>query len=428
MSTDPSPTRLERLLKRLSDRLGVDVAHYGPHLTWYLIGHAATVVRSLVTSILLAYLLTRDELGQLRYVIAVFGVMNIFGVPGLQGIALLAAAKKQHGTIHDVIRTSVRWSLLGAAALLAWGAYKLFQHDQVVGLSLGLAALLFPLSVYGNFGYPVLQGQEKARTINLLTVVHSLTVALFVILFAWLNTGPLGLTFAVLGTDALFKALLTRHTIRQLEGTERSSALQAFTRVWNRINILQYIAFQLDQLILERAAGYQRLSVYYIATMAPDQFKDLYGNVLNVLLPRLAKSAPTHAYARGLWRNFWKVMALCVMTIILFIFLAPFFMRWLFPKYPDAVLPAQIYMLSFIMFPATILQLYFQSRQLSKPLTRIALFGSVSMIALSATLIPWYGLWGAIIAKSSARLIILLSSMGHFVKEMRELKKEEASR
>lgn len=394
---------------------GVNLEYYIPKLFWFGLGHIATVARSVVLSIILAYLLTKTELGQIRYVIAVFGLLELFGIPGLRQIVTIAASKKEHATIRKIIKRSMIFSLIGGLAMLGYGIWiYLFQDSSLAWVIITSAGFL-PISVYGYFGYSIVQAQENAKKFNAITAINALIVSALVLVLAFIHAEILWIILAIIGTDALYRAWVTKKELRSLTNANENQQTWNFGKVLGWSSVLNYIAFKMDIILLQFTHGFDAVSVYYIATALPDQLKALAEKLNIIMLPKMAKHDFSDKYKSSLFKNFIKFLFLSLLAIAIYYILAPFAFEWIYPKYPEAIFPSQIFMLSFVFIAGSVLLIYHQAQREIRAFKFYTLLTSITMIILCLILIPLYGIWGAVIARIATRIIGLGTNVIFFL-------------
>ncbi len=94
--------------------------------------------------------------------------------------------------------------------------------------------------------------------------------------------------------------------------------------------------------------------------------------------------------------------------MVLYIIIAPYLFKIFFPKYLDAIPYSIAYIFTFISFPSSLMGTAFQAKMMKKELYLLRII-ALSRIILYITLIPFYGIWGLIIAKIGAEVVSLVS-------------------
>ena len=92
-----------------------------------------------------------------------------------------------------------------------------------------------------------------------------------------------------------------------------------------------------------------------------------------------------------------------VAVIILYVIAAPYIYKIFFPQYLNSIPYSQVFMLSFISLPASLLGLAFRSKIMKRELYLLKITPFIQ-VALLAILVPFYGIWGAIIAIIGAEI------------------------
>jgi O-antigen/teichoic acid export membrane protein len=105
-------------------------------------------------------------------------------------------------------------------------------------------------------------------------------------------------------------------------------------------------------------------------------------------------------------KKIFKFFLVIIPVVILYIIIAPFLYKILFPEYLDSILYSQILALTILYIPATLLGTSLVAKMQTKKLYFLRTFLSLARIALLLILTPLYGLWGII----SATLILTITS------------------
>ncbi|MBI2626202.1 MAG: hypothetical protein HYW69_01240, partial [Candidatus Nealsonbacteria bacterium] len=162
------------------------------------------------------------------------------------------------------------------------------------------------------------------------------------------------------------------------------------------MGVISSIANRLDSPLLFNYIGPVQLAIYSFATIIPQQIENVLGHIETLAFPKLASKSQTEMKA-SLMKKFWRLALLTVIVMLIYIMVIPFFYKIFFPRYLDSILYSQIFMLSSISLPISLLGTAFKAKMMKKELYLMKA-GAFSKIVLMAILIPLYGIWGAIAA------------------------------
>jgi len=104
-----------------------------------------------------------------------------------------------------------------------------------------------------------------------------------------------------------------------------------------------------------------------------------------------------------------KFFVFLTVVITIYILLAPFFFNLFFPTYTQSIIYSQVLAISVIFaILGTIPYAFLESHGSKKSLYTYNIIGNIFSIATLLILIPFYGLWGAIIARFTTRIVSYL--------------------
>ena len=104
------------------------------------------------------------------------------------------------------------------------------------------------------------------------------------------------------------------------------------------------------------------------------------------------------------------------LVIGVYILIAPLFFKLFFPQYIEAVIYSQIFSISLLTLPVLMFQTALRAQKMTKQILQLDMISSLSQILLTFFLVSTMGLWGAIIARCTYRIINLFASLVLFRK------------
>ena len=168
------------------------------------------------------------------------------------------------------------------------------------------------------------------------------------------------------------------------------------------MGVISQVATYLDKILLFSFIGPAPLAVYSFATIFPENIEIVLGNINKLALPKLAPKS-REEIRQSIMKKTWKLLFLTMAIMVLYIVTAPYFFKILFPQYLASIPYSQAYALSFIAVPASFLATAFSAKMMKKELYLIKIANFINIV-LMAVLIPFYGIWGAVIALIGAQI------------------------
>lgn len=389
---------------RLTDALHLDVRFYGRSFAWLSLGHVSGVVRGVATTFLMARWLDPTVLGQFRYLLALFGVAGVFAMTGMNSAVIRGVAQGDTVVARFALKRILTIAPLGTLALLLAAGERLLAGEQTVAMALAIAAVVFlPYSVSGLYG-AILTGKERIRELARIIVANNLAYALLFVIVLRFDRSLFAITLAYFGIDILLRGFLTFREFRRLPPAGLVGDHLKLGNHLSGIGVMQTIAAQLDQILIQRFAGYQTLALYSVAIVIPEQIKDVVNSISGTLLQRLSRHKKTAGHVRATRRHFWLALAGSAVLMGMYMIVAPVIIPWLFPAYAAAVPLSVVYAIGLLAMPAVIGVYFFQAHGDLKRIWRFSAVNAFLQIVTNLALIPFFGSWGAVWSRTATRL------------------------
>ena len=177
------------------------------------------------------------------------------------------------------------------------------------------------------------------------------------------------------------------------------------------MGILGGIAGNIDQVLLFHFVGPAQLATYNFAIAIPDQTKGpLKG--LNTMVQAKFVNRSEEEIHTGMRNKILLLFVTSLSFVVLYIAAAPFVYHFLFPKYVDAALYSQIYVVSILAISLSPTGSYLVAKKKLRAQYIGNVIGSIfQIIAMTLGVIYW-GLWGLIVARILTRFF---NSFANFI-------------
>ena len=206
-----------------------DMVYLVKNSGWVFLGQMATGLSAFVVMAVLANLVSKEILGEYRFMISVFSILVIFTLPGLNTALVQSTARGYEGQLNLATRTKMRWGLI--ATLIAWtvSGYYLHQSNASLAASFGIVGLLMPLSGAYFVYFFYLQGKQRFAEA---TITQSLGRILFlIIMIATALTIP---TATALITEFLVSGGLIKNILKKITWTKTLYLTATVFHFWER--------------------------------------------------------------------------------------------------------------------------------------------------------------------------------------------------
>lgn len=363
---------------------------------WLFMGQMVSFLANFLLIIAFTNWLSKETFGTYKYVLSLLGILSIPSLSGLNSAILNAAAKNEDGSFLPCFKLKLKWGFWGSLASLIVAGYYFLQANSILAVCFLIVACFLPFfnsfSLYDSF----LTGKKKFASqnkFNIITQVTSLiflggtvffTKNIFIILLAYFL--PLTLLYI------LFFYLIKK-TINKKDAIVPETI--SFGKHLSLMGIVGNVSSQLDKVILWHFLGPVPLAIYSVAMMFPDKIKDILKILGSLAMPKLVVR-PTNELKKIIPKRTLQLFALSIPVMILYIFTAPYIFKWFFPQYVNSAIYSQVYALILLSFPRLLAGSILSAKQKTKELYVGTLVLTPVYWVLLLTLIPNFGLWGAI--------------------------------
>jgi O-antigen/teichoic acid export membrane protein len=177
------------------------------------------------------------------------------------------------------------------------------------------------------------------------------------------------------------------------------------------------LANQLDKILVFHYLGATELAVYAFSQAIPDQARGALKSLFGIALPKYA-DMPHDQLRKSVVKKSIQLTLFTIFAVVVYLGLAPYIFETLFPKYLEAILYSQIYMLGMITIPGiTLFTTYFQLKKATRKLYELNIISTISTLLITFILVYKHGLMGAVIANGTSWLVMLLVHWFYFMKE-----------
>ncbi|MFH1780611.1 MAG: oligosaccharide flippase family protein [Candidatus Nealsonbacteria bacterium] len=386
-----------KFLRKTQKYTGTDNVYLARGGFWLTLGQVMSMAASFLLAIVFANLLDPVIYGNYKYVLSLIGLLGVFSFPGIRSAINQAVARGLEGSFYTGFRAQCKLSVLGSLVAIAAAVYYLIRGNEILPIPLLLTAVFFPLmeasQIYISFlaGRKLFDMQTKYGIINqIFIVIVTVSTLLLTKNLFWL------LTVYLVSRTVLNYAFYLITKIRFMPNQKEDSQTINFGIHLSLMAFIGQIAAYLDKVLVFTSIGAGSLAIYSFATLAPEQIQNIIGNVSALALPKLAPRSREEIKAT-IMKKVWKLFLLTIAVTILYIVLAPLLFKIFFPQYLGSVLYSQVYMLSILTVPISLLGTAFQAKMMKKELYWLK-SKSFIRVGLFVIFIPLYGVWGALAA------------------------------
>lgn len=369
-------------------------------------------VSSFLLVLALTYLLSKEDFGIYRYIMATFGAVSAFSLTGYV-TAIMREAARGTRALRAAIAPVARWSLPAAIVLAGIGTYYLAMENMTLGVALLIGAACAPLTNAWNLGIPYLTGRKAYASTALVSVLNNFIPAVGCIAIAFIIPGVSSVAIAYLVLSLLGAWLGYRLALLVESGNETpEDETLPYAKHLSIMNVLAIIAEQADRLLAFQFLGPAAVATYTIAVAFPEQVKALGTVGLNMLVTKFSRAGVEGDQSLGGRLPFVVMLGGGILASLIYVVLAPLLVRLFFPGYEEAVIYSQAFALSLPAAIATFVpQGWLQAHRRTRRLYQFNVMSSTLQIGAMVAGVWMGGLWGLILARIISRYISLVGAL-----------------
>ena len=176
------------------------------------------------------------------------------------------------------------------------------------------------------------------------------------------------------------------------------------------IGILNTISNNIDQVLVFQFIGPAQLAIYNFATAIPNQFKGPIKYLTNLIFPKFAERSDVEI-RQGMKSKVFYLFIVGLVSVVLYIFVAPYIFKIFFPQYSSSIFYSQIFSISILSMISVPANTYLSAKKKIKEKYFESIYSSITQIALVIIGVIWWGLIGLIVARVVIRLVSSLISI-----------------
>jgi len=399
-----------KILRKSEKYTKTDMIYLAKGGFWVTLGQILSSLSTFLLAIAFANLLPKDIYGQYKYILSVLGILSMTTLSGVDAAVSRDIARNLEGSFFSSLKMKIRWGLLGSLCSLIIGTYYLYKDNYTLAIAFAIIAFFVPIFESGSLYQTYFTGKKKFKKLTKYYSWAQISAATAIFLSIYFTDNIFIILLAYFVTYTLiryFYILLILKKYSLNKETDKSSA--SYGKHLSFANLISTIGNQLDKILLFNHVGAVELAIYSFAIAPLEQFKSLIKPINTLASPKFAT-----ADIKEIKKTIFKKMAIfsfiLAIVAIIYIILAPYLYKIIFPQYLEAVKYSQIFAISLVTLPLLTIISIFQSQKMLKEIYIFNIASSISQIIITITMIYYYGLMGAILARVLQRFFNLILS------------------
>jgi O-antigen/teichoic acid export membrane protein len=365
---------------------------------WLIAGHAVVIISGIITSIAFANLIPKEQYGVYQFVISFAVILGGFTLTGM-GVALSReAASKSPGILKYAFKTKLKWSLAITGLSLLVSLYYFLNENIILGTSFIFVGILTPIIESSGLYRPFLKGLQLFKTDAKFGLLHRPLPVIALIIALFLTNNPLILVIVYYVSHSIassipYKIISTRYS----EETSSNPRMITYSKHLSLMGIISRIANNIDKILVFHFLGAVPVAIYTFALLPLMHMEKIVGLINDLIFPKFARK-DFHELKKSLPRKTLVFLFLIIILFILYILAAPYIYNLIFPQYHESIFISQILMLALLVKPVTIFNQVFHAHGINKAMYINRISTPIVKLILLFTLLPVYGIWGAVYA------------------------------
>lgn len=374
-----------------------------------LVSQITALLGALTLAIMVGHYVPKTSYGEYKYILSIVALLSAFSLNGIGAAVLQSAAQGFNSALQKGFWANLRWSfaIFIGAGVLAF--YYFWMGNTTLAAGILIAGSFSPFLASASLFSPFLAGKKDFVRQTLYSIGDNLIPIGLMIGTVLLTSNPVILVAVYCVSNTLAALYFYRRTriVYAQRALDQDADMLRYGKHLSAMGILGGIAENIDQILLFHFVGGAQLAIYSFAIAIPNQIKTLIKNIDTMLRARFVHRTAKEIES-SMWNKiFWFLMVMILLAAV-YIFIAPYLFRLLFPQYLEAVRYSQVFILWIIPFAFDPLISYFGSRKNIEALYASTIIYSLSKIVFLFFGAVFWGLMGVIIARVATQFVSVL--------------------
>jgi O-antigen/teichoic acid export membrane protein len=410
----PEPTsRIIQFLRWTERYTKTDMVYLVSGSAWSVVGTIFTTAIAAVTFLAFANWLPKENYGTYQYILSIADLFGIFVLAGIDVAVTRSTARGEEGALFDGLFTKIRWGLIGGAGAVALGTYYLANANAPLGWGFIIAGLFIPFWEAPGLFTTYLQGKKRFDLMNIGDVIMQLGMAVTLIPTLFLTHNVLIILTVYMGVTALLRAIFFWYVIKRFPPNNvHDPEMIPYGKHLSVISVITTIASKVDTILLWHFLGPVSVAAYTFSQSIPGRANGFLKIVNRIAFPKMAAQG-AEQLKNTLIHKVFLMVGVSTLCSLAYAVAAPVIFHVFLPQYIEAIPYTMAAAALIALQPFSLISSSFSAQAKKKSLYIWSIAAPIVRILFFLTLIPPFGLWGAIIGLISAKgfesaLLVLL--------------------
>ena len=388
---------LSRVITYLEKKSKTNIRILGAQWSWLMLGKIVGAIVALLLASAYAHYLTQEQYGTYKYILAVFDILAIFTLLGMQDASQRAVARARDASFWETLKIRNKFGILTALGSFGAGAYYLMQQNYELGFIFTLSApFLIALNTTSHYS-SILMGRQLFKQISINNVLIKICTSLTIVSAVFFTSSLYWLIFAFLFSGIFFSLVGFIHTVKKypLNDTLDPEAIP-YGKHMSVLSTISIATNQATPFLLWHFLGPVQLAIYAFALAAVSQMRGIFKLLTTTMaFSKLAK-LETHVLKASLPKKVFIAHCITIPIAILGTLIIPYLYHFLFPTYLESIIYAQAMTLLLAFTPMRLYSTALMTHGSPRAIHTYSIANSILLLSGMVIFIPLFGIWGVI--------------------------------
>ncbi len=381
---------------------------------WIMFGKIGIFLIAFIKMLAFGRWLDQDAYGTYSFILSMISILAIFSLSGIETSLVKAIAKGKEGTFDLAVKERIKYSLFGSFASLVVASWYLYNQNIALASAFVAVALFLPFqSSFKTFSsfWIGKKDFERQGKYSLASGALVASVMIPVIIF---SDNPVIIILAFLISHSVFEGIFYLKTSKQKVNNEVFKEAISFGKSLTVMGAINKFAQHVDKIILWKFFGPIQLAIYSFAQVPIQQVLGVIP-ITHLALPKIGERSAGDM-KESIMNKFKKLFFLSVPLAVIGAVISPYFYKILLPQYIDSIPYFQAFCFLVALSPFALLGVTLVAEMKKREIYIIQISVPILKMLLFLSLIPFWGIWGVVIAILVAETFSGLLSLYFFLK------------
>lgn len=355
-----------RILRFTQKFTRTDMVYLTKNGAWLFFDLMVNFVVSFISAILFAKLLNKETFGVYNYIISTINLIGVAHLSGMSTAVTRSVANGFEGSLKSATIAKMKWGLLISLIILIFSGYYFIQGNIILGWSFFIGAIFFPLISSLQLYTAYLSGKKRFNRVAMASIIECIITTGLIIATLIASKSVTLLIFVFYAGNFLVVAGLSK-IINSLEKPNKTVDPETinYGAHLSLLRGLGSITNYLDRFLIFHFLGSAQLAIYHFAIALPYKINSVFNIIPNIAFPKLTQPSITEV-KKTIGRKLFGYFLICLIIVVLYVLLAKFVYLWFFPQYLSAIRYSQLFAVTLLFAPLSILFTFLQAQALKK--------------------------------------------------------------